>query len=129
MLLKKGYTFAYFDGLNRFYVHEKHRDLLAAFSSPPNIFDGFLLSGTASQPFYRLLADKSEQHEMKAQQAAARAQQAEVKAQQAEVKAQQAEAEAQQALLLLDAIYASKSWQITAPLRKLMNLLWQLKRL
>ena len=39
MLVKEGYVFAYFDGLNRFYVREDSRDLLVAFELPPNIFD------------------------------------------------------------------------------------------
>lgn len=48
LLLRKGYKFAYFDGLNRFYIANGHRDLLKAFASGPNVFDGFTLSGTAS---------------------------------------------------------------------------------
>ncbi|AXI84038.1 FkbM family methyltransferase [Xylella taiwanensis] len=40
-VLDKGYMFAYFDGLNRFYVSERHPELIAAFSCPPNVFDGF----------------------------------------------------------------------------------------
>lgn len=55
MLLDKGYTFAYFDGLNRFYVSATHRELLGTFGPGPNVFDDFSLSGTASQPFTRLL--------------------------------------------------------------------------
>ena len=51
-------------------------------------------------------------------QAESKAQQAESKAQQAESKAQQAESKAQQAESALNAIYASHSWRITAPLRK-----------
>ncbi|HHW4678074.1 MAG TPA: FkbM family methyltransferase [Xylella sp.] len=40
-VLDKGYLFAYFDGLNRFYVSEHHRELITAFVCPPNVFDGF----------------------------------------------------------------------------------------
>lgn len=50
-----GYEYAYFDGLNRYYVSEAHRDLKNAFLAPPNIFDGFTLNGTASATFHRLL--------------------------------------------------------------------------
>ena len=89
IVLDKGYISAYFDGLNKFYVHGDHHDLLASFSVPPNIFDGFVLSGSASQPFYALVAAKAEQ---------------------AEAKAEQAEA-------VLIAIHNSSSWQLTAPLR------------
>jgi FkbM family methyltransferase len=36
------YTFAYFDGLNRFYVANEHPELRAAFTTPPNVFDKFV---------------------------------------------------------------------------------------
>ncbi len=59
----------------------------------------------------------AQQAEAKAQQAEAKAQRAEAKAQRAEAKAQRAEAASNQALTQLDAVYASWSWRITAPLR------------
>jgi FkbM family methyltransferase len=43
-----GYRFVYFDGLNRFYIANEHPELSAAFSAPPNLFDGFAVSGQAS---------------------------------------------------------------------------------
>lgn len=43
ILLKAGYLYAYFDGLNRFYVAEEHPELLDAFKAPPNFFDEFVL--------------------------------------------------------------------------------------
>lgn len=51
LVLSKDYAFAYFDGLNRFYIHQSHSELHAAFVAPPNVFDNFSLSGFASQPF------------------------------------------------------------------------------
>lgn len=57
-VLAKGYRFVYFDGLNRFYVSEEHRELADAFGPGANIFDDFALSGMASQPFTRVMADK-----------------------------------------------------------------------
>lgn len=48
LVLERQYHFAYFDGLNRFYVHETHADLMSAFATPPNVFDDFALSGTSS---------------------------------------------------------------------------------
>lgn len=45
-VLGKGYVFAYFDGLNRFYVSERHPELLAGFACPPNVFDGFRLENS-----------------------------------------------------------------------------------
>ncbi len=43
----RGYEFAYFDGLNRFYVHQDHRELLKSFGPGPNFFDKFQLSGNS----------------------------------------------------------------------------------
>ena len=96
LLLAKGYRYVYFDGLNRFYISRHHADLVSAFRAPPNIFDGFVLSGSASQPFYKL---------------------AEAKANQAEAKANQAEAKANQAEANFVGLLNSKSWRLTAPLR------------
>src|SRR5580692_3316549 len=48
LVLRKGYKFAYFDGLNRFYIADGHAELFKAFTSGPNVFDGATLSGTAS---------------------------------------------------------------------------------
>ena len=56
-------------------------------------------------------------------QAAAKAQQAETKAQQAETKAQQAETVSNERLAQIQAIYASRSWKITRPLRGIKRLL------
>ena len=43
-LLAASYTFAYADGLNRFYVENTHLDLLVSFKYPPNVFDKFTLA-------------------------------------------------------------------------------------
>ena len=40
-LLKRGYTFALFDGLNRYYVAEKHRDLINKLYAGANPLDQF----------------------------------------------------------------------------------------
>lgn len=56
VLIGHGYTPVYFDGLNRYYVSDTHSELNAAFASPPNVFDGFALNGTASAPFHQLIA-------------------------------------------------------------------------
>lgn len=42
LLLSQGYDFAYFDGLNRFYVAHEHHDLCDRLAVPPNIFDNFV---------------------------------------------------------------------------------------
>lgn len=54
-LTSYGYTSVYFDGLNRYYISDNHPELKTAFASPPNIFDGFTLNGTASAPFHQLI--------------------------------------------------------------------------
>jgi FkbM family methyltransferase len=41
-LLARGYEFAYFDGLNRFYVSRDHRELRGSLALPPNVFDNFV---------------------------------------------------------------------------------------
>jgi FkbM family methyltransferase len=42
LLTSARYTFAYADGLNRYYVANEHSNLLAAFRYPPNVFDEFV---------------------------------------------------------------------------------------
>ncbi|MDV3436505.1 FkbM family methyltransferase [Stenotrophomonas sp. C2852] len=44
MVLAKGYSFAYFDGLNRFYVSDAHPELATALTCGPNVFDDFVLA-------------------------------------------------------------------------------------
>lgn len=41
-LLNAGYAFAYFDGLNRFYVAKEHSELSKIIAVPPNVFDDFV---------------------------------------------------------------------------------------
>jgi len=42
LLLGAGYDFAYFDGLNRFYVAREHHERAAVLAVPPNVFDHFV---------------------------------------------------------------------------------------
>ncbi len=42
LLVDRQYAFAYFDGLNRFYVANEHLDLVAGLQTPPNTFDDFM---------------------------------------------------------------------------------------
>lgn len=46
VILAADYLFAYFDGLNRFYVRAEDRQLLDAFKTPPNVFDYFQMHDT-----------------------------------------------------------------------------------
>jgi FkbM family methyltransferase len=43
-LLSNDYEFAYFDGVNRFYLAAEHADLKRHFIIPPNVFDDFLVA-------------------------------------------------------------------------------------
>jgi FkbM family methyltransferase len=43
VLIEAHYQFVYFDGLNRFYVADERSELVAAFGSPPNVFDNFVI--------------------------------------------------------------------------------------
>lgn len=97
ILFDSNYTFAYSDGLNRFYVSDEHKELLRALKYPPNVFDGFIPHAQ--------------------QQAVNQARQANECARQAAMKTQQAEMQAQQATDMLQAMHCSPSWRITAPLR------------
>lgn len=45
-LLAAGYLFAYFDGVNRFYLAQEQQHLFSRFALPPNVFDQFI---TAAQ--------------------------------------------------------------------------------
>lgn len=44
LITSSNYEFAYFDGLNRFYVAKEHQELIDAFRLPPNIFDEYVFS-------------------------------------------------------------------------------------
>lgn len=44
LLVDKEYEYAYFDGLNRFYVSKEKTHLKSSFSAPPNVYDVFSTS-------------------------------------------------------------------------------------
>jgi FkbM family methyltransferase len=58
LLTAKGYAPVYFDGLNRYYLSDAHRDLAPHFRSGPNVFDEFVLSGTSTNRFSKLLTNR-----------------------------------------------------------------------
>jgi FkbM family methyltransferase len=60
LLLAKGYRFAYFDGLNRFYVAKDRTELLPSFEAPPNVYDEFELCGTANSTFHLHVRESAE---------------------------------------------------------------------
>jgi hypothetical protein len=86
LVLSSNYSFAYYDGLNRFYVANEKRELLKALSYPPNVFDKFI---RAEQYNFELRAYDSE---IKTAEAEAKTVEAEVKIAEAEVKIAEAEA-------------------------------------
>ncbi|WP_024352437.1 FkbM family methyltransferase [Aurantimonas coralicida] len=47
VLLSLGYSFAYFDGINRFYVSGEHPELGRHFGAGPNLFDHFKLADSS----------------------------------------------------------------------------------
>ncbi len=47
ILLRNDYVFAYFDGLNRFYVARERSELIDPVSRPPSVFDGYVLDAIA----------------------------------------------------------------------------------
>lgn len=58
LLTAKGYAPVYFDGLNRYYLSDAHQELAAHFRSGPNVFDEFVLSGTSTNRFSKLLTNR-----------------------------------------------------------------------
>ena len=113
LLLGRQYTFAYFDGLNRFYVAQEHSQLLAALHTPPNTFDAFTR--------YSESQARSDNHHLRQQlltQAHAHhARQQQV--QQLQQNVQTLQGQLSHALQRVEALQASTSWRITAPLRAL----------
>jgi len=57
ILLAADYEYIKFDGLNRFYVAKEHKKIKAFLIVPPNVFDGFVLSGTGSSSFHVEIAN------------------------------------------------------------------------
>lgn len=48
LVTNQGYTFVYFDGLNRFYLADERAELGCHFDAPPNVFDDYLPIGHLS---------------------------------------------------------------------------------
>ena len=126
------YRFAWFDGLNRYYVAGEHPELMAALSVQPNVFDDFISYHLDTA--WKASARANDAHA----QAARRADEAEALAAQAQDQVallleqsanlqQQFEAQgtslretqqwARELEANLHAILASSSWKVTAPLR------------
>ena len=100
LVLAHGYAFAYFDGLNRFYIRADHEELRPAFAHGPSVFDRFALSGTATSTYASRLRIEVE---------AAR--------DRAEEVTREASQRTDAALRHIAAMEATISWRVTAPLR------------
>ncbi|MCW8917618.1 MAG: FkbM family methyltransferase [Gammaproteobacteria bacterium] len=149
LLLDGGYEFVYFDGLNRFYVAQEHRELGLAFQVPPNYFDNFVkaelvnqrkltesVQEELAQTQCRLLAEndlvahvRSELEKTVVRAVHAENMLAQEKALLEQTRREFAHSEAKRvhAEQTLHGLYNSRSWRITAPLRKAGDLVRRLR--
>lgn len=140
LVLDSSYQFAYFDGLNRYYVAQEHQDFLSSFNAPPNFFDYFQLreDHAFSYPVGPLKAEihhaktRMREAEARVKQTLAMVEQVQARLQETSSQAQllaeqrdralkevqQTQAELQLARHEIAAIYASTSWRITRPIRQ-----------
>lgn len=113
LLTTRGYQFAYFDGLNRFYVAQEHAELLPALQVPPNTFDHFMRHAEWQA--------RSDNHHLRQQLTvlshARHGHDATVA--QLQQRLQQQEQQTYAWRQRVDAMERSTSWRITAPLRAL----------
>jgi FkbM family methyltransferase len=106
LLRRAEYEFVYFDGLNRFYVAKEHLQLAASFGTPPNIFDDAVLGRFGGSWLTRSIVAAHAERET---------------ALLAEVA--QARAETETLQQKIQQMVNSRSWRVTAPLRKLVEAL------
>jgi FkbM family methyltransferase len=126
LLLDANYEFVYFDGLNRYYVAAEHAELKLAFSTPPNVFDDFMLNidqeskSRANEAETRAYHSRQQMLEArrKRKEAEAQAQAAQTEVLATEIRLRETTFRLQQADTLVAAILSSRSWKITAPLRE-----------
>jgi FkbM family methyltransferase len=113
LLTTRGYQFAYFDGLNRFYLALEHSHLLPSLQVPPNTFDRFMRLGEWQA--------RSDNHHLRQQLTVQTSALIAEKAKNQPLR-QALEANTQQLQAwqrLARDMQASTSWRITAPLRAL----------
>ena len=151
LLDQAGYREVYYDGLNRFYVAEEHRDALARhFAVPPNVFDAFVRADEEQRRIAREAEQRAAQAELGA---ARRLLAAEREVNRGERRVLQARDAVEQALRsrdearhqakqdvaaveahvvhlksLLARTYSSTSWQISRPVRVLARTVQRLRR-
>lgn len=141
-LLAKSYQPVYFDGINRFYLSCEHPELRQAFDAPPNVFDRFVLSGTASQSFCQQVQHETWLAEEKASEFARQAHEANTRLVKLEPERDslntqlgllnkrliEKETLYQNTHAQLQAVYQSRSWRYTLPVRKLATIAKQYRR-
>lgn len=116
-LLAKGYRFAYFDGLNRFYVADERAALAGRLALPPNWFDGFTLGDK-----HYLIAQRTAQLEHIIQELEHIIQEHEhIIQEHGRLQAQAQAAMAEQRALVAH-YQNSLSWRLTSPLRQALRL-------
>lgn len=108
-VLAAGYRQVYFDGLNRYYVPlERLDDLAGHFSTPPNVFDDFVMSNLVSEQ------ENSRRHWEACNALAAQLDEAHEKLRAADALNQRVHELEHH----LQVIFSSSSWRLTAPLRQ-----------
>ncbi|WP_211945536.1 FkbM family methyltransferase [Cupriavidus yeoncheonensis] len=130
-VLLAGYSFVYFDGLNRFYVAEEQRNLEGAFGVPPNVFDDFVIDRMVSVGrVEERQADVAERAEMARQTRQRESDLAKVVRRYETLctELEQMRTENRRLQASLDAVYGSTSWRLTKPLRAFANTLPAIRR-
>jgi FkbM family methyltransferase len=122
LLLARDYAFAWFDGLNRFYVSPQHPELMQAFSHGPVVFDDFTMSGTATSSYCATVNARAEAWRHQAEAREADLAEAAVQAIQLRQRLEEAQIHGAAAEAHIAAMTQSLSWRITAPLRGLRGL-------
>ncbi|WP_075793185.1 FkbM family methyltransferase [Massilia putida] len=150
LVTSRRYRYAWFDGLNRYYVAEEHAELLDSFGIQPNVFDDYIShhldkAWTANRTATKALeaseqqaeAARTELHDMmqfaenlelEKQEALAEIAQLRHDLAQAHANGQQATLWARDLEQRLTATYNSTSWKVTRPLRMAGSIVIRLRR-
>lgn len=104
ILFENKYGFVYFDGLNKFYVADEHKEIGDKLRTPPNVFDDYLLSSQHEAIIERDI--EVEKNKL-----------AESCLNEAEARAEIAESKLNSIQNQVSEIHNSFSWKLTAPLR------------
>jgi hypothetical protein len=124
-LLNRQYEFVWDDGINRFYVATEHRTLASHFKLPPNFFDNFdrlnFLRMRSHVDFLVFQIELFREREATFSQREATFREHEAAFRKYEAAFRQRETELEKMLAqqskLLESVYRSTSWRISAPIR------------